>query len=169
MDSSSPLIFTPPDDLPIKPSELTSIVPPLSIHTNTVIFLHGREGYGEDLAQDLFDSKSSDGRSLAEIFPSVKWVFPTAKLRYSARVHYEFLSMRSFSEPFRKSLEGDAFISQWFYMWDTEEPNLIEALIIPGLPESIQDVLNIILEECRSISWEQNYPFQLLHELRHCF
>lgn len=56
------------------PSDQTTIVPPLGDHTHTVIFLHGREDYGEDLAQSFFDSKASDQTtSLAQIFPNIRW------------------------------------------------------------------------------------------------
>ncbi len=44
------------------PSDVTTVITPLgSKHTHTVIFLHGREDFGSDLAQYFFDSKSSDG------------------------------------------------------------------------------------------------------------
>lgn len=44
------------------PSDATTIVNHSGdTHTHTVIFLHGREDYGSDLAQYFFDSKSSDG------------------------------------------------------------------------------------------------------------
>lgn len=43
-------------------SDTTTIVEHLgSKHTHTVIFLHGREDFGSDLAQYFFDSKASDG------------------------------------------------------------------------------------------------------------
>jgi hypothetical protein len=64
------------EDLPT-PSDTTTIVAPQGDkHTHTVIFLHGREDCGTWFAQDFFEPKSSDGRTLAEIFPSIRWVFP---------------------------------------------------------------------------------------------
>lgn len=52
------------------PSDATTIVDPSGKdHSYTVIFLHGRDDFGSDLAQYFFDSKASDGRSLAEIYP----------------------------------------------------------------------------------------------------
>jgi len=116
------------------PSNTTTIVAPSGEnHTHTVIFLHGREDFGSDLAQYFFDSKSSDGRSLAEIYPTIRWVFPTAKLRYSAQRDFEF-SNSSFAE----ALKGEEIISQWFDAWDLTKPEEKEDLMIPGLQESIE-------------------------------
>jgi lysophospholipase-2 len=133
------------------PSRGTTIIEPTGCsHTHTVIFLHGREDYGEDLAQYFFDSKSSDGQSLAEIFPSVKWVFPTAKLRYSAQRDFEF-STSSFAE----ALKGEEIITQWFDVWDIMSPTKKKELMIPGLKESIQQIIDIIKEESESVPLEK--------------
>jgi predicted esterase len=133
------------------PSNATTIVA-LSgkNHTHTVIFLHGREDFGSDLAQYFFDSKASDGRSLAEIYPSVRWVFPTAKLRYSAQRDFEF-SNSSLAE----ALKGEEIISQWFDVWNITTPEDKEDLMIPGLKESIGKVLEIIKEEAQEIPLER--------------
>ncbi|KAL3426810.1 phospholipase carboxylesterase [Phlyctema vagabunda] len=137
-----------PEDVP---SDSTTIIAPLSTnHTHTVIFLHGREDFGEDLAHYFFDSTSSDGSSLAELFPSTKWVFPTAKLRYSAQRDFEF-SSSSFAE----SLKGEEIISQWFDVWDIKAPNEKQDLMIAGLQESIKDIIQIIQEEAEIIPLER--------------
>ncbi|KAF8850772.1 alpha/beta-hydrolase [Acephala macrosclerotiorum] len=119
---------------------------PRNKHTHTIIFLHGREDFGSDLAQYFFDSKASDGRSLAEIFPSVRWVFPTAKMRYSAQRDFEF-SNSSFAE----ALKGEEIISQWFDVWDIKTPAEKEELMIPGLQESIEDILDIVRAESQTV------------------
>lgn len=134
------------DDIP---SDATTIVASLDLHTHTLIFLHGREDFGEDLAQYFFDSKGADGRSLAEMFPSVKWVFPTARLRYSAQRDFEF-SSSSFAE----QLKGEEIISQWFDIWDIKVPNNKQELMIPGLQESIRDINDIIQEEAKVVPLE---------------
>lgn len=135
----------------VEPSNHTTIVAPSgNDHTHTVIFLHGREDFGSDLAQYFFDSKSSDGRSLAEIYPTIRWVFPTAKLRYSAQRDFEF-SDTSFAE----ALKGEEIISQWFDVWDLATPDDREALMIPGLQESIRQILEIIQEEAKVIHLER--------------
>jgi lysophospholipase-2 len=125
------------------PSDSTTIVAPLGDqHSHTVIFLHGRDDFGEDLSKYFFDSKGSDGSTLAEIFPSVKWVFPTAKLRYSARRDLEF-SSSSFAE----LLKGEEIISQWFDLWDVNSPYEKQELMLDGVRESIEDILDIIQKE----------------------
>ncbi|TVY34261.1 Acyl-protein thioesterase [Lachnellula occidentalis] len=136
---------TPTDDA--IPSDATTIVAPLADkHTHTVIFLHGREDYGCDLAQYFFDSKASDGRTLAGIFPSIRWVFPTARLRYSAQRDFEF-SNSSFAE----ALKGEEIISQWFDVWDIATPEDREELMIAGLQESIGDIVQVIREEAQRV------------------
>ena len=133
------------------PIETTTIVAPSGDkHTHTFIFLHGREDFGSYMAKDLFDNKSSDGRTLAEIFPSIRWVFPAAKLRYSEKRAYE-LSISSFA----KAAEGGQMISQWFDVWDVRDPELKKELSIPGLQESIKFVLGIIKDEARRAPLER--------------
>ena len=133
------------------PSDATTIVnPSVENHTHTVIFLHGRDDFGSDLAQYFFDSKASDGRSLAEIYPSARWVFPTAKLRYSAQRDFEF-SNSSFAE----ALKGEEIISQWFDVWDITTPEDKEDLMIPGLKESVGQILEIVKEEAQEIPLER--------------
>ncbi|KAK0125742.1 hypothetical protein ONS95_007376 [Cadophora gregata] len=129
------------------PSTESTVVPPSApSHTHTVIVLHGREDFGEDLAKSFFDSKSSQNESMAELFPAVRWVFPTAKLRYSAQRDYEF-SNSSFAE----ALKGEEIISQWFDVWDIKEPNQKKDLMIPGLSDSILQIIRIVQEEAKMV------------------
>jgi len=133
------------------PSDATTTVAPSGKnHTHTFIFLHGREDFGSDLAHYFFDSKASDGRSLAEIYPSVRWVFPTAKLRYSAHRDFEFSKLSC-----AEALKGEEIISQWFDVWDLIAPEEKEDLMIPGLKESIGQILDIIKEEAQEIPLER--------------
>ena len=89
-------------------SIVCTTIPSTERHRHTVIFLHGRDSLADELAEDFFLSKSSDDRTLAEIFPTVKWVFPTSKMRDSARHKEELGSFAHLLEP----------ISQWFDFWD---------------------------------------------------
>ncbi|KAG0651908.1 Aspyridones efflux apdF [Hyphodiscus hymeniophilus] len=133
------------------PSEDATVVAPLSSeHTHTIIFLHGREDFGEDLARYFFDSKASDGRSLAEIFPSVKWVFPTARLRYSAQRDFEFSS-----SSFADALKEEEIISQWFDVWDIKNPEKKQDLMIPGIQESVEEILKVIKKESEIVPQER--------------
>lgn len=87
---------------------------------------------------------------MAEIFPTVKWVFPTAKLRYSAQRDFQF-SNSSFAE----ALKGEEIISQWFDVWDIKQPEEREELIIPGLQESIAQIIETIKKEVREVSLDR--------------
>lgn len=51
---------------------------PTSTHTHTIIFLHGHGSNGSEFADDFMDIEASNGRRLAEYFPNVKWMFPSA-------------------------------------------------------------------------------------------
>ncbi|KAK2624804.1 hypothetical protein QTJ16_005997 [Diplocarpon rosae] len=133
------------------PSTETTVIPPRSSdHTHTVIFLHGREDFGEYLSSDFFDSKCSTGQSMAELFPTVRWVFPTAKLQYSAQRDFEF-SNSSFAE----ALKGEEIISQWFDVWDIKTPEEKIHLMIPGLRDSVLKILEIVKQEASLISLDR--------------
>lgn len=74
---------------------------PTEPHTHTFIFLHGRDSTAAEFMREFFESQASDDRTLPEIFPQVKWVFPTSGI----------LPSRYF---------GD--ISQWYDMSSTDNP-----------------------------------------------
>jgi lysophospholipase II len=62
------------------------VVLPQQKHSHTVILLHGRDSNASEFAGEFLESQASDGRILPEVFPTIKWVFPTSKLRNSARL-----------------------------------------------------------------------------------
>lgn len=149
--SSPNEISTNSNTIDAAPSNTTTVIAPTGeTHTHTIISLHGREDFGSDLAEYFFDSKSSDGRSLAEIFPSIHWVFPTARLRYRTKRDLEF-STSSFAE----ALKGEEIILQWFDVWDLDTPEHKEELMIPGLQESIGEIVALIKEEAQTIPLER--------------
>ncbi len=84
------------------------------------------------------------------MFPTYRWIFPTAKLRFSAQRDHEF-STSSFAE----ALKGEEIISQWFDVWDIKTPEQKEELMIPGLSESIQQILDIIEDEAQKVPLER--------------
>ena len=53
-------------------------------HSFTAIMLHGRGSTGEEFAEELFASKSSNGNSLQDEFPGCRWVFPSSKELWSS-------------------------------------------------------------------------------------
>lgn len=129
-------------------SVFTTFVPPTGDnHSHTFIFLHGREDFGEYMAEDFLGCKLSDSQTLAQIFPSMKWVFPTAKLRLLTRRQHEFGS-------FAEKNQELAIISQWFDVWDIGMPSEKQELMKSGLMESIADILEIIKEEAKIVPME---------------
>lgn len=100
--------------------------------------------------QSLITNKCPLRRSLAEIFPSIRFVFPTAKLRHSARRDFQFSN-----SSFAQALKGEEIISQWFDVWDIQEPEKREELMIPGLQESIEQIVDLIMEEAKLVPLER--------------
>lgn len=104
-------------------------------HTHTIIFLHGRDSTAAEFAEELFESQASDDRTLPEIFPTIKWVFPASKMRNSARFNSD--------------------MSQWFDMWSIEEPSEKEEIQLEGIKESVAEILSIIRSEAELASPER--------------
>lgn len=107
--------------------ERQHIIEPSQGHSHTIIFLHGRDSTAEEFAPEFFESQASDDRTFPEIYPSVKWVFPTAKNLLSERFGIE--------------------MSQWFDMWSTENPEERDDIPLAGLRDSVLFLLDIIRRE----------------------
>ena len=108
------------------------IVAPCKDHTQTIILLHGRDSIASEFAEEFFESQASDDRTLREIFPTTRWVFPTSKIRNSVRF--------------------EAPMSQWFDMWSVENHLEKNEIQIDGLRESVKDILDLIRTEAVLIS-----------------
>lgn len=63
----------------------TDNVFPLERHTDTIIFLHGRDSKATQFAKEFFEIQASDDHVLPKIVPSVKWVFSSTGLRKPLR------------------------------------------------------------------------------------
>jgi len=59
-------------------------VEPSSVHTHTVVFLHGRGDNATDFAASLRFSRTSTNLTLFQALPSFRWVFPQAPTRKCA-------------------------------------------------------------------------------------
>lgn len=103
------------------------VVAPSKRHTHTVILLHGRDSTASEFASEFFESQASDNLTLPETFPSFKWVFPSSKLRNSARF--------------------ETTLSQWFDMWSVENPSERHEEQGEGLKESILEIIEIVRSE----------------------
>lgn len=116
--------FTMADDTPY-------IVQPKAPHTHTVIFLHGRDSNGKEFADELFEGEASEPinqpRTLRDLFPNIRWVFPSAPILRSERFGTD--------------------MSQWFDMWSVERPAERPELQHPGLQRSIEKIRRVIQEE----------------------
>jgi lysophospholipase II len=109
--------------------EITTHVvdPRCTKHTHTVILLHGRDSIASEFADEFFESQASDGRTAPDIFPAIRWVFPSSQLRTSARF--------------------ETRMSQWFDTWSVEDPSEKEEIQLVGLRESIGEILSIVRSE----------------------
>jgi predicted esterase len=103
-------------------------IPPSAPHTHTVIFLHGRGDTAKQFASSLAHSTDSHNRTLQEIFPSFRWVFPQAEIRECTAFY------------------GDK-ISQWFDIWNVQNFSEREELQAIGLRESVASIRSLLSSE----------------------
>lgn len=103
-------------------------------HTHTVIFLHGRDSHAAEFARELFESEASGTgprRTLPDLLPCVRWVFPDAPTLRSARFGAE--------------------MRQWFDVWSVEEPAERPELQGPGLRQSVRRLEDLVREESHRV------------------
>lgn len=109
-------------------------------HTHTVIFLHGRGDTASDFKKCLTYNTWADsqGRSPMDIFPTFRWVFPTAGLKSCARP------------------DGPRVMSQWFDLWDAVSLEH-EMIMQPGLKDSVERIRALVAEEAAKLGgrWDK--------------
>lgn len=108
------------------------VVPPSLDHAYSIIVLHGRGSNATRFGPPFYESKTSSGKTLRVIFPTVKWIFPTAKKR-KARI-------------FKKMP-----INQWFDNWSLEDPTERQDLQFEGLSESSAFIRTLIHTEAKLV------------------
>ncbi|TGJ80413.1 hypothetical protein E0Z10_g8350 [Xylaria hypoxylon] len=112
-------------------SDTTYTVGPKAAHTQTVIFLHGRDSNCREFANELFESDASEPanqpRTLPDLFPGIRWVFPSAPILQSERFGTD--------------------MSQWFDMWSVENLAERSELQHPGLHQSVEQILWVLKKE----------------------
>lgn len=100
-------------------------------HTHTILFLHGRDSTNDEFANEFFESEATEPagqpRTLRDLFPTVRWVFPAAPILRSARF--------------------DTEMSQWFDMWSVEDPTERSEIQHEGLRKSVATVLQVMASE----------------------
>jgi predicted esterase len=111
---------------PSKPSLEVYTVEPKSTHTHSVIFLHGLGSNGERFGSEFLSTgHNSDGRSLAQLLPGAKFIFPTSAKRRSSAFHRTFLT-------------------QWFDIAAPGQPYVRPETQYKGLSESVKSITEII-------------------------
>ncbi|KAK6331870.1 hypothetical protein TWF718_002409 [Orbilia javanica] len=109
----------------------TLIINPAASHTHTFIILHGRGSNGPKFGTEFAASSTATGETLPDIFPSAKWIFPTATKR-------------------RAVLFKRMPINQWFDIYDINNQTYREHLQVDGLQETTAFVHGLIEEEIRN-------------------
>ena len=112
------------------------VVNPLQEHTHTVILLHGRGSPAAEFAPEFFESQWADDRNLPELFPTIKWVFPTSELRFCEGI-------------------DDSLISQWFDMSAPRNPQQEKERQKDGLRDSVPLIAQVIRKEVDQLSPEK--------------
>ncbi|KAI1344384.1 phospholipase/carboxylesterase family protein [Xylariaceae sp. FL0016] len=105
-------------------------------HTHTVIFLHGRGASARSFSEELLEEPDRRGATLQHIFPSVKWVFPDADLRYCER--------------FREDAQ------QWFDIWSHDDPDMRRDMQLEGLQENVPKIIRLIQSEALKVGGLRN-------------
>ena len=110
------------------------IVEPSINHTHSLILLHGLGSNGEKFGSELMKTAlCSDGRSLPELLPGARFIFPTAKRR-------------------RSSAFGRSKLTQWFDIASLDDPSHRQHTQVGGLEESLYEILKLVNEETGKVS-----------------
>lgn len=104
------------------------VVQPASAHTHSIILLHGRGSNAQRFGVELLAARSSTNKTLAEHFPSAKFIFPTAKKR-------------------RSTVLKRVPINQWFDNFSLEDPSERQHLQYDGLKETTEFVTKLVIQE----------------------
>ncbi|KAH8908521.1 Phospholipase/carboxylesterase, partial [Coniochaeta sp. PMI_546] len=113
-------------------------IAPSAAHTHTVVFLHGRGDNARSFAASLAHSRDSQDRTLADAFPSFRWVFPQAPMR-------------------PVSAEPGTSWYQWFDVWNVRDFADREELQAQGLRESVPVIRRVIADEAAKLDgrWDR--------------
>ncbi|KAI0814540.1 phospholipase/carboxylesterase family protein [Xylaria sp. FL0064] len=106
-------------------------------HTHTVVFLHGRGDNVHDFAIGLGRWRDSKNRTLADAFPTFRWVLPQA--------------------PMRKLANGPETWPQWFDVWNVRDFAENEELQAIGLKEVVPAFRTMLADEAARLGgqWDR--------------
>nr|GAT51521.1 predicted protein [Mycena chlorophos] len=105
------------------------VVEPTGHHTHTLILLHGRGSNGERFGLELLQSRTTAGQTLAEHFPGLKFVFPTARKN-------------------RAVMFNRSMVNQWFHDYLQDGPR---DTIYDGLEKTTEFIHRLIHDEAHII------------------
>ncbi|KAJ7072851.1 putative phospholipase/carboxylesterase [Mycena amicta] len=108
------------------------VVQPTGPHTHTMILLHGRGSNAERFGLQLLRSQTSEKKTLAEHFPGMKFVFPTARKNRA----------RNFNR---------IVITQWFDCFPPDTPSQRQDIIYDGLQKTSEYLQGLIMHEAQTV------------------
>lgn len=108
------------------------VVHPATTHTHSIILLHGRGSNAERFGLELLATRSSANKTLADHFPSVKFIFPTAKKR-------------------RSTVLRRVPINQWFDNFSLDDPSQRQHLQYDGIKETSEFVTRLVHQEAELV------------------
>ncbi|KAJ3576256.1 hypothetical protein NPX13_g3763 [Xylaria arbuscula] len=112
-----------------RPDQSTYIVEPTAKHTHTIILLHGLSSNGQKFGQELLETgKTSAGKTLPDLLPGARFIFPTAKRR-------------------RSSAFGRKKLTQWFDIARLPDPSYRKEMQLQGLEESAVEIRKLLRQE----------------------
>ncbi|KAI1171375.1 phospholipase/carboxylesterase [Nemania sp. FL0916] len=112
-----------------RPNEGTYTVEPTSKHVYTFILLHGLSSNGEKFGKELLETgKTSAGKTLPDLLPGARFIFPTAKRR-------------------RSSAFGRKKLTQWFDITRLPDPEYRKEVQLQGLAESAVEIREFLRRE----------------------
>ncbi|KAI1163060.1 phospholipase/carboxylesterase [Nemania serpens] len=110
-------------------SQTTYIVEPRTKHSHTFILLHGLSSNGEKFGKELLETgTTSAGKTIPELLPGARFIFPTAKRR-------------------RSSAFGRKKLTQWFDIARLPDPSYRKETQLQGLAESAVEIRELLRQE----------------------
>lgn len=109
------------------------LVEPTSTHSHSVILLHGLSSNGESFGTEFLETGvTSTGKTLPQLLPGARWIFPTAKRR-------------------RSTAFGRAMLTQWFDIVRLPDPEYRRETQLQGLSESVLEIRELIQQEMSKV------------------
>lgn len=125
----------------------TLVYPPIIEHRQTFIILHGRGFTSVRLAEALLSSTTTKGKTLQQVFPHAKLVFPNAPLS-QPQVFDHLL-------PIESKTARHMLVNQWFDQWMLPCTNwMMDGCENPGLQTCWKYLHQLLKDEIRQVGSE---------------